>query len=368
MTELFLAATGEATRTVQWNVSPGMVDFLYGSMGMALAVFVYGFWRRADVWRVGRPEVRWDHPGRRLRAVLTQGGAQARLLRRFLPGLAHAFMFYGFLVLFAATAVVFIDHSLQVPIMRGYFYLYFQSLAVDIFGVLATLGVGYYLVRLLIRRARGTAVAGTGDLLFLTVILVILVTGFCLQGMRIAATHDPWASWAPAGLAVGFLLSTAIGEAGLVPAHAAIWIFHVALWHTLLALVPFTRVRHAVLAPFGIFFASPQRSGLVPVLDFAAADVALGIRTPRDMTWKQLFDLDTCTECGRCTDVCPAFRAGKPLSPRKVVMDLRDHVQTNRASLLRARRAGIEAEASEPLAGGVIPAETLWACTTCRAC
>jgi Fe-S oxidoreductase len=86
------------------------------------------------------------------------------------------------------------------------------------------------------------------------------------------------------------------------------------------------------------------------------------------MTWKQLLDLDTCTECGRCTEVCPAFRAGKPLSPRKVVMDLRDYVQSRRGPILRARRAGLELEQAEPLAGGVIPAETLWACTTCRAC
>jgi Fe-S oxidoreductase/nitrate reductase gamma subunit len=368
MTGLVLAAAGEATRTVQWNVSPGMVVFLYGSMGIALAVFVYGFWRRAEVWLAGRPEVRWDDPGRRLRAVLSQGAGQTRLLRRFLPGLAHAFMLYGFLVLLAATIVVFIDHSLAVPIMHGYFYLYFQSLAVDIFGVLALLGVGFHLVRMVLRRARGTGVAGTGDILFLAAIFVLLLSGFSLEGLRIQATHDPWAAWSPGGYAVGVVLAALVGTALIVQLHAVLWVFHVALWHSLLALVPFTRVRHALLAPFGVFFANPERSGLVPVIDFAAADVALGIRTPLDMTWKQLFDLDTCTECGRCTDACPAFRAGKPLSPRKVVMDLRDHVQSQRGPLLQARRTGVELENATPLAGGVIPAETLWACTTCRAC
>jgi Fe-S oxidoreductase/nitrate reductase gamma subunit len=365
---LLLAADGDATRTIQWNVSPAMVDLMYGSMGVALAVFVYGFWRRVELWLAGRPEVRWDHPQRRIRAVLVQGAGQARLVRKFLPGLLHAFIAYGFLVLFAATAVVFIDHSLRIPVMRGNFYLYFQSLAVDSFGVLATLGVGYYLGRLLIRRLRGTAVAGAGDVIFLAAIFVLLLSGFCLEGLRIEATHDPWASWSPGGHGIGVVLAMLVGSGQLAQAHAVVWVFHVGLWHTLLALVPFTRVRHALLAPFGIFFANPQRSGLVPVIDFAAADVALGIRTPLDMTWKQLLDLDTCTECGRCTEVCPAFRAGKPLSPRKVVMDLRDYVQSRRGPILRARRAGLELEHAEPLAGGVIPAETLWACTTCRAC
>jgi len=363
-----LVAAGEATRTVQWNVSPGMVDFLYGSMGIALAVFVYGFWRRAEVWLAGRPEVRWDDPGRRARAVLFQGAAQARLLRRLLPGLMHAFLAYGFLVLFAATVVVFIDHTLGIPIMRGYFYLYFQSLAVDLFGVLATVGVGFYLGRVLLRRLRGTGVARPGDILFLAAIFVLLLSGFSIEGLRIEATRDAWANWSPGGLATGTLLAAVIGAGGLTGAHSVVWVFHVGLWHTLLALVPFTRVRHALLAPFGIFFANPQRSGLVPVIDFAADDVALGIRSPLDMTWKQLLDLDNCTECGRCTNVCPAFRAGKPLSPRKVIMDLRDHVQSERSAILKARRTGGDLHESEPLAGNVVPAETLWACTTCRAC
>lgn len=340
-----------------------MIAFLYVSMVVAIGVFAYGYWREIAIWRLGRATMRWDHPVRRSRNVLRHGVAQSKLLRRRVRGLMHLGLTYGFMVLFLATVVVFIDHDLRIHIMQGAFYLFFQSLAVDTFGLLATVGTGFYLTRAIVRRGNATSTTGPWDIAYLAAIFVLLLTGFALEGLRIAATSDPYAPWSPGGWAVSLLLLALLPAGVLTSVHAALWVFHVALWHGLFALVPYTRVRHVVTAPFNLFFANPAPASALPATDFGAEVVPLGIHRPGDMTWKQLMDLSTCTECARCTDACPAWIAGKPLSPKQVIVDLRDHVRGHRSELLRGGAVD-----DPPLAGGVIAEEALWACTTCRAC
>src|SRR5579862_8091564 len=99
----------EATRVVQWNTTPLMVAFMYASMVVALAIFGYGIWRHVRLWRLGKPAARWDRPGERLRLVLIRAIGQTSLLKDRIPGIMHALMFFGFLVLFVATLVVALD-------------------------------------------------------------------------------------------------------------------------------------------------------------------------------------------------------------------------------------------------------------------
>ncbi|HSR42579.1 MAG TPA: (Fe-S)-binding protein, partial [Longimicrobiales bacterium] len=147
---------------------------------------------------------------------------------------------------------------------------------------------------------------------------------------------------------------------GLRAVHASTWVVHVLLWHAALAAAPFTKVFHVLSSTLSIYFSEQGSPSTIPALDFDALDetTPLGIGAPSDMTWKQLLELDACTECGRCEAVCPAWAEGKPLSPKRVILDLRDHVRAHADS----------PEESPPLAGGVIRPETIWACTTCRAC
>ena len=124
----------DATRVVQWNTTLPMVVFMYATMVIALAAFGYGIWRRVRIWRLGKNAVRWDRPGVRLRLMMVRAFGHTNLLKDRVPGIMHALMFFGFLILFVATLVVAINFDLGIPIMRGAFYLYFQSLAVDLFG------------------------------------------------------------------------------------------------------------------------------------------------------------------------------------------------------------------------------------------
>jgi Fe-S oxidoreductase len=208
---------------------------------------------------------------------------------------------------------------------------------------------------------------------------LILFTGFTLQGLRIAATNDPWSGWSPVGHVFAIVLAAIlVTEPALRLAHAGVWVFHVALWHGLLAVIPFTKLAHMVTSPANLFFADlePARAQ-VPLVDFENPPEVLGVKTPLDLTWQQLLSLDACTECGRCQDACPAFAEGKPLSPKRVVLDLRDYVRSSESELLAAKAARDARDAERfaeligklpALAGGVIGEEALWDCTTCRAC
>ena len=345
----------EATREVQWEVTTAMVVVMYASMGIALLVFAYGIWRLFRVWRLGRRAAVWNRLGGRLRRMLA-AIAQATVLRRRLPGFMHALIFYGWWVLFGATCVVFIDHDLGLRIMQGAFYLVFQSLIVDLFGALVLLGLGIAFYRRYVMRPQQLEHREPADALLLGSILLIVLTGFALEGIRIAATDDPWANWSPIGAVTSLSLGRLADDAALTRAYPWFWLTHLLLWHVLLAALPFTKFVHVFTSPLNVFFSDPGPArGVVEPTDFTAEAVRLGINAPADMTWRQLFSLDACTECGRCEAVCPAHAAGKPLSPKRVILDLRDGI----------RAAGANAG---PLAGGVIAPEALWACTTCRAC
>ena len=349
------AIVAAATREIQWNVTTGMLVVLYASMAAALAIAGYGVWRLARIWRLGRPAPVWNHLGTRFRRMLA-AIAQATVLRKRGPGMAHALFFYGFWVLFAATVVVFLDHDLGIPLMQGAFYLVFQSLIVDLFGLFVLVGLCYALYRRYVRRPPELERGKPADAFLLVALLAIVLTGFVLEGLRIAATDDEWARWSPVGNLFAGLLGPLASDANLENAYPWLWVTHLLLWHALLAALPFTKFVHAFTSPLNVFFSNPlPAKGVVPLTDFTAEDVRLGIAGTRDLRWTQLFMLDACTECGRCEAVCPATAAGKPLSPKRVVLDLRDAI----------RAQGPDAG---PLAGGVIKPETLWACTTCRAC
>lgn len=367
------------TRQIEWNVAPAMVWFLYLSMVVALGVFAYGWLRRIRVWRAGKPDVRTDRLGERFARMMSMGVLHGSLMRRPVPGVMHALLFTGFAVLFAATTVVFIDYDLRWHIMRGPFYLYFQSLTVDLFGVFVFVGVVVAVWRRYGIRLERLERHNLGDVWILSAIAGLVLTGFLIEGLRIVATNDPWAAWSPVGNVIAVaVVALGVTSGALVAAHAALWVFHVALWHSLLASIPFTKMQHMITGPLNIFFGElGPAHDVLPAIDFENPPPVLGIRSPLDLTWKQMLDLDACTECGRCQAVCPAYAEDKPLSPKRVILDTRDFVHANAATLVLAAtkaRAG-DIEGSEALmadlpklAGGVIGSETLWSCTTCRAC
>jgi Fe-S oxidoreductase/nitrate reductase gamma subunit len=343
-----------ATREVYWNI--GHAGIMYALLVLTLGVAGHGIYRRYRLWTQGRPEHRFDQPLRRLRLVLEHALLQRRTLRDRHAGVLHALLFWGFVILTIATTVVLIDHDFGLPVMRGWFYLVFQSLIVDVFGALALAAVVLAAWRRWVKRPP-RLVASAEASLILIVLVAILGSGFLVEGWRIAATADRWGAWSPFGWLVARASERLLGAEALVGAHRFTWWLHLLLVFGFLAWAPYTKMMHALTAVLNLYTArlEPVGAALKP-LDFDRAET-LGVNSLAALTWKDLLDLDACTECGRCTAACPAGHVGKPLSPRDLILDLRrlSHRRTDRAA---------------PIIGATpaLGPEALWACTTCAAC
>jgi Fe-S oxidoreductase/nitrate reductase gamma subunit len=338
------------TREIYWNIANAWILYLF--LAPALAVFIYGLWGHVKRWRTGRPEDRSGNVAARLKALTHYGLGQARILRSRYAGLFHSLFFFGFGVLFIGTLVVWVHVDFGLKIMQGKFYLWFQSLTLDLFGAFAMLGLLMAAARRMMFRPK--RLANSGHDWVLLWLLAILVTGFMIEGLRIVSTSDPWAAWSPVGNGFGLALAAVLPESTLRPVHASLWWFHMALVFGLMAYAPYSKLLHIFTAPANLYLRSLDVKGAaIKPIDIETAET-FGVSSFEQFTWKGLLDLDSCTECGRCQDMCPAYATDKPLSPKALILDLQS--------------AAREGKPGEPLIGTRIQEETLWSCTTCGAC
>lgn len=347
-----------ATREALWNISH--VWAMYVLFGVSLGIAGYGFYRRVALWRRGLSVGRFDRPMERLKLLLKHALEQRRTAREKYAAVFHTFIFYGFIILTVATTVVMLDYDFGLPIMRGQFYLYFQSFVVDVFGVLVLIGVGIAAARRLIVKPKKLVYTDEA-LQILAAIFLIALTGFLIEGWRIAATNDPWGAWSPFGNLVARASQSLMSVEAMKTAHLVTWWAHAALVFGFIAWAPYTKMIHVVTGPLNIYTARLEPSGAsLRAMDFdklAETGEPMGIKTLAGFTWKDLLDLGACTECGRCTSVCPANTVGKELSPRDIILDLRNLARAN-------------GDFAKPIINAV-PAtspERLWQCTTCGAC
>jgi Fe-S oxidoreductase len=254
--------------------------------------------------------------------------------------------------------MVALQEYFGVPTLSGDFYLYFMSLVVDLLGLAAVIGVVVALVR---RYVAGTQRLwkprdAEGYSLFLWLLLAVLVSGFAVEGLRIVATRDPWGLWSPGGWVTGLGL-VGLTRSQQASLHQVTWWGHAVLAFAFIALVPYTLIRHILVAAANVALRRPQPSGVIQPVVLEEAE-HFGISTIQGFPRKDLLDLVACTECGRCQDACPAWVTGKPLTPKGLIIDLRDHL------LARGRGNGN----GKSMVGGVIGEESIWSCTTCGAC
>jgi Fe-S oxidoreductase len=283
---------------------------------------------------------------------------QRRLLTDRVAGPIHLAISWGFGILFVATTLVALQEYFGITTLRGPFYLYFMSLTVDLFGLAAVVGVGCAVIRrYVLRPERLWKPRDTEDYrVFHALLFTILVSGFLLEGLRIAATKDPWGAWSPGG----WLMATAL--AGLSPArqllwHQVIWWGHAVLAFAFIAVLPNTLIRHILASMANLGLTQSRPSGVLRTVALEEAE-HFGVSTIQGFTRKDLLDLVACTECGRCQDSCPAWQTSKPLTPKGLITDMRD------ALFAQGQGSGTDRN----LIGGTVAEEALWACTTCGAC
>ncbi|MCW8858152.1 MAG: 4Fe-4S dicluster domain-containing protein, partial [Deltaproteobacteria bacterium] len=349
----------EYTREIYWNIGHSWAVLLpmYLLSFAAVAIVVNEFIQRIKVYRQGQPLARLDKLPRRIDNLLRDVFLQKQVLRVRAPGSAHALFFWGFLLLAIGTTLVFIQADFTDPLfglrfLTGPFYLLF-SLVLDIAGLLAILMLIGLLVRRYIVRPPGLE-NKFDDVVMHALLLTILVTGFVIEGARMAVTEmgTPLAAWSPVGLFTAKLLSS-MGEPALRGLHSNLWWLHLFLAVIFIAIIPFTKLRHLFTTSTNYLFADLGPKGALSTIDMEDEDAeSFGAAEIKDLTWKDIFDADACTSCKRCQDRCPAWATDKPLSPMKLVQQIGELAFTDPTANLPE----------------TIEKEVLWACTTCRAC
>jgi Fe-S oxidoreductase len=337
------------------------------------------------------------HPGRDVATQATEVVGQRKLLKWSVPGAAHALTFWGFIVLLLTIIEAYGDLFSRTFAIPGIGHWPAIGFLEDLFsvGVLAGI-ITFTVIRLRNdphREGRASRFFGShtrAAWVVLGMIFLVIATLLVYRGAQINTGVFPYHHGAFASQVVGHWLHP-LGYGVNSVLEAVFILAQLGVIMAFAVIVVYSKHLHIALAPLNVLFSrrpdalgalEPMRSG-GKVLDFEEADPdtdVFGLGKIEDFTWKGLLDMATCTECGRCQSQCPAWATGKPLSPKQVILDLRDHAFAKAPYLLagtgEARAAlpeAVKAEAERPLVGpadarGVIDPDVLWSCTNCGAC
>jgi Fe-S oxidoreductase/nitrate reductase gamma subunit len=362
------------SREVFLNV-PGALQVVFYTLLPLL--FLWAAWQlslRARNWERGAPDRRLTTRRNLKRRVeeYRRGVYMQTLLRDSAAGLMHSLIYFPFLILFAVTAVLEVDHQLppSLKFLHGTTYQAYKFVG-DSAGALFLIGVTWAIVRrYVLRPYRIRIKSRPEDAMVLGTLFTIGATGLLAQGFRIALVGRPdFEKWA----FIGYPLSAALEHFGhLETWHQALWVTHVAAFFLFVTILPITKMRHMFTSPINMYLSDRDRpkGAMKPLPNLAETELeTFGANAIEDFTWKQLLDTDACTMCGRCTSVCPAHATGKPLDPREIVLKI-GHVMSATGTPPVSPPLGQDAELTVT-ANSVferITAEEVWACTTCKAC
>jgi Fe-S oxidoreductase/nitrate reductase gamma subunit len=422
----------DASRPIYWNL-PSVYNkvALYAVFALSLVIFLNGIVQRILLWRKGRT----TNNQRRLTPervfwAFANIGLQRKVSQDKQAGVFHAMIVIGFLILLITTTAVMLQYDFGINVYKGLPYLVLTVLS-DAFGLLFLIGISLAYKRRYID-APDKLHSNSGDRFMLQLLAWLLIQGFLLEGLRIHATEDPWSHYSFVGLMVSKFF-WGLSENATSYLHFGIWWIHAITFFVFLALLPYTKFLHIISSSLNLFFIELEKpkgtlkspGDLEKILEAAMEsgdeDFSLGVATIEDLDWKARLDLDACTSCGRCQDVCPAYNSGKILSPKWLILDTRDHMlrlhadgkfapesepdtasmlsgllhmlkkidslllssfllkespslypdthkRTNNELTQNASREGLGKSVDAKLAGDVMDEDVFWSCTTCRAC
>jgi len=367
-------ASSQVTRPTFWQIGPVGKAVFYYLAAVTILVFLVGVYRRVRRYQQASDEpiprlTEW--PGSLASGTLTLASNVKLFDRDTYAGIWHIFVFWGFLTLLMATTILGIDMDLYRPLTGesffvGEFYLSY-SLVVDAMGLLFVVGLGIALYRRYVRRLDrlwGEHTDREDDLLLWSLFL-LGVGGFLTEAVRILGTSATRGVSFETVSFVGWAIKDWLVFAGVTPemataAYPVVWWSHslLALWFV--AWIPYGKPFHMLSSAANILTHDEDAGRRLPGVPLdPEADTEL--EDVDDFAWKQLLDQDACTKCGRCSSVCPAKEAGRPLDPRDVILDLKSYREE--------RDAG--GEATPIVADGgtsVIDSSTMESCLSCMAC
>ena len=382
----FGMASTDVTREFYFNVG-GPHGFMrwgiYIFMFIAVFYLLYTVVKKVKIWRQGKSELRTDFPEKRIVAVIKYAFLQAKVLKEKYAGIMHGSIFFGFVVLFIVTMIIVVQEDFtglffHYHFIHGDFYIIW-SLFGDVFGVVVLAGLLMAIYRRYFVKPTRLDTKAT-DTFALVLITFIVLSGFFNESMRIALTDFPVFEKvaSPFGYALAVPFSV-FSDSVLRTAHYINWWLHMLAAFTFIGLIASDKLGHILVSFLNIYYGnldneSSKTKFAMPVIDPAEFEIAesFGVSKVEEFTWKQLMDGDACTRCGRCQDNCPAYLTEKPLSPKKMINDVKDNMDERIPQLMLAEDK--EALETKPLIGdgtegsGSVQPDEFWSCTNCAAC
>ncbi len=356
------------------------------AIGLGITVIMLGIAGRRFFWLYqlissGQPAPdRFKNLPSRIKAELVEVGGQKKLLQWTIPGMAHAFTFWGFSILFLTIIEAYGDlfqRSFHIPIIGTWSWI---GLVEDFFTVAVLLAlIVFAIIRVQHspkreeRKSRFFGSHTAAANLVLAMIAGVMISLLFYRAAQANTGNFPYTDWAFASHVLASWLHPLGTEVNSVIETVAL-LANIAIITSFLVFVAYSKHLHIFLAPVNVATSRRPRAlgALATTPDMTMEDVGeedevvFGAGRVEDLSWKQLLDLATCTECGRCQSQCPAWNTGKPLSPKLLIMSLRDNLFSEADRIMtQNREAGVERETLVP---SVIEPDVLWSCTTCGAC
>jgi Fe-S oxidoreductase/uncharacterized membrane protein YuzA (DUF378 family) len=339
---------------------------------IAGGIFLYRVYQLLwDNLRRGQPTAKIGNWGERIKVVLIYVAGQLKLFRFLLPGTSHFFIFWGFIILsftilqaIIEGLVAFTDPNFVLPVLGTFGPLAFLQ---DIFAVLVGIAVlvGLYM-RLVVNPERYKGSHKSQGVMVLLFIFTIMISLLVMNGIRINLGEDSLSTWRPISSFVGTLFAGMAEGTQEFIEEVAYWI-HLGVVLVFLTELPGGKHFHVVTSLPSVFLRNLEPPGRLPPAPEFNGDV--GVNVVEHFNWRQMLDFYTCTECGRCQDVCPAYTSGLELSPKILIMSLRDHMMERGAAFrMKSGNGAAEKILKRELVGDVIKEDVLWSCTTCYAC
>ena len=356
-----------ATREIMWNIPHVFKFIMYGLFLCSLAILAKGMYEKLLIVTKGAgfkgikplfPEkLNWSKFF--FTSLLT-----GKVPRFKYVGFFHSLIFYGFLVLWIATDLVAVHYDTPFKVFQGTTYIVVSFLA-DIAGIMILVGLGFAYHRRYIKRPAYLSATKPKQELFMYIMLAALVIiGYFIEGIRILGTGMPIneSVWSPVGWAFAtFFGYFNLSDTALAYSFRTLWFLHMANTMLFIASIGYTKFSHIFILPFAALLTPDRRGAVLLPMNFEDENAeSFGLGKISDFTMKNNLDLLSCVECGRCTQVCPANLAGKPLDPKTIITKARD--------LSLAALAGGKTDAEIWGDNPIYVANEIDACTTCGAC
>ncbi|HLI09789.1 MAG TPA: 4Fe-4S dicluster domain-containing protein [Ktedonobacteraceae bacterium] len=347
----------------------------------ALAIFAVRAGELIALLVKARREDRTDHIEDRIGEFFQVVLGQSGVLRDPIPGIAHFFTFWGFIIIqFGLLNLMLGAFGVILPVVGDtrWFAILLDAFMIFVFVALIVFAIRRGIVR---PKQLSSELHGPWDgFIILALILAVIVTLSLVESFEYAATGG--AVWSPIGSWIGPWFS-GLGTGTDIVLYRVFWWVHILTVLGFLIYLPRSKHLHLMATPFNVFFRSYKPKGALPLMENLEEREDYGVARAEQFTWKQLLDGYACTECGRCNTVCPATNTDKPLKPKEIVLGVKEALFVHSNEILgentiysRLGVAGVKADETaeekaahhRPMVGGIISTDALWACTTCRAC